>query len=405
MGLFGKKLPMPKRKNLSDCSGAAMKPQNVLRNQKKLFGAIIFGFLFLSLGFGYLLIGDRKYAPTTLSKQSVDLPADKLNPQDIWMSRVESQSTLLDQKVKYLEELVLETKKQEEGAEKEKKQLKQEIARLKNELTAVKQNPPPPPLPLDPFIAAPLEAPPPLLPICAPLAEFSMDEEPPIIKNVEEAIPSGTSVKALLVSSVDADCAVFSINNPIPVKLRILDDGHLPKDIAVKLKGGIIIGSAYGNLSSERVYMRLERLTQVNRDGDFVETEIAGYVTGEDGKYGVRGTVVDKSAKIMANAAMSGLFAEGSQILQAAVGRYRIGNYLNANTSQAVGESFMPGAVGGTCNAFDMLADYYIRRAEQVEPVIQVNAGRIVDVTFTHGVEIGELHTKEKIREVRERCR
>lgn len=379
------------------------KSRKVFNNQKKLFGAILVGVLFLSLGFGYLVIGDTKYAQPSLTKASIDLPADKMNPQDIWMNRVESQNTLLDQRVRYLEELILETKKQGEETEKEKRQLKQEIARLRGELFSVKENPPPIAVPVDPLIGPPLEVP--LLPICAPLVEFSMDDAPSAIKNVEHAIPSGTSVKALLVSSVDADCGVFSINDPIPVKLRVLDDGHLPKEIAVKLKGGIVIGSAYGNLSSERVYMRLERLTQVNSDGDFVETEVAGYVTGEDGKYGIRGTVVDKSAKIMANAAISGIFAEGSQILQSALGRYRIGNYMNSNTNQSVGDPFIPGTLGGTSNAFDMLADYYIRRAEQIEPVIQVNAGRIVDITFTHGVEIGELHTKEKIKAVREKAK
>jgi conjugal transfer pilus assembly protein TraB len=378
------------------------KSRKVLNNQKKLFGAILVGLLFLSLGFGYFLIGDTKYQQPSLTKASVDLPADKINPQDIWMSRVESQNTLLDQKVKYLEELILETKKQEEETEIEKRYLKQEIARLKSELFSIKENPPPIAMPIDdPLMGPPLEMFP--FPVCAPLVEFSMDGAPSAIKNVDHAIPSGTSVKALLVSSVDADCGVFSINDPIPVKLRILDDGHLPKEIEVKLKGGIVIGSAYGNLSSERVYMRLERLTQVNSDGDFVETEVAGYITGEDGKYGVRGTVVDKSAKIMANAAISGIFAEGSQVLQAAVGRYRIGNYLSTN--QTVNDPLIPGTLGGTSNAFDMLADYYIRRAEQIEPVIQVNAGRIVDITFTHGVEIGELHTKDKIKEVREKAR
>ena len=94
-----------------------------------------------------------------------------------------------------------------------------------------------------------------------------------------------------------------------------------------------------------------------------------------------------------------------SQILQSAVGRHRIDNYMSTSTNQAVNDPFLPGVSNGTSNAFDMLSDYYIRRAEQIEPVIQVTAGRIVDVTFTHGAEIGELHMKDKIREVRERSR
>ena len=59
----------------------------------------------------------------------------------------------------------------------------------------------------------------------------------------------------------------------------------------------------------------------------------------------------------------------------------------------------------GASNAFDMLADYYIKRAEQVMPVIQVTAGRIVDITFTHQTELGDLYTKEKVKEIRENSR
>lgn len=378
------------------------KSKKILKNQKKVVAAIIGGVLFLSLGVGYLLLGDSNY-PKRQTSKTFDLPADKMNPQDIWMNRVDSQNQLFDQKIKYLEDLVLEGKKQKESEEREKRELKKEISLLKQELTKACENPPPNEVAQlgDPMFMPPPTLPPP--PMIAPLVEFSMAEPTSTIRNVANAIPSGTTVKALLVSSLDANCGVYSINDPIPVKLRILDDGHLPKNIDVNLKGGIIIGSAYGDLSSERVYMRIERLTQVNSKGDFVESEVLGYITGEDGKYGVRGTVVDKSEKIIANAAISGLFGEASEILQSAVGRWRIDNYLSAN--QAVNDPFVPGIGGGTSNAFDMLADYYIQRAEQIEPVIQVNAGRIVDITFTHGIDIGELHAKERIQEVREKSR
>jgi conjugal transfer pilus assembly protein TraB len=34
----------------------------------------------------------------------------------------------------------------------------------------------------------------------------------------------------------------------------------------------------------------------------------------------------------------------------------------------------------------DKYADFYIKRAEQMQPVIQVQAGRIADIVFTQGV-------------------
>ena len=52
--------------------------------------------------------------------------------------------------------------------------------------------------------------------------------------------------------------------------------------------------------------MRLERLSKVESNGEFLETSVTGFVSGEDGKFGVRGSVVDKSEKMVANAARSG---------------------------------------------------------------------------------------------------
>jgi len=377
------------------------KSQSVLKKQKKLFGAVVGGILLLSLVFGYFFMGDTKSTKPQQREMSLDLPMDKINPQDVWMNRMETQNMMFDKKLEYIETQVLS------GQDHEKKELKSQISELRSilkekEVENLKQKEIPLSQPEDPLLAPVTE---PVIPYTfVPLAELSMEDPIATIKNVANAIPSGTSVKALLVSSVDASCGVFSINDPIPVKLRILDDGHLPKNVDVTLKGGIVIGSAYGNLSSERVYIRMERLTQVNHEGDFVETEIAGFVSGEDGKYGVRGSVVDRSGKVIKNAAISGLFGEASSILQSAVGRWRVENYMS--TSQGVtGNGPITPDMGGSSNAFDMLADYYIQRSEQIEPVIQIGAGRVVDLTFTHGSEIGELHTKEHVKQVRDSAR
>jgi conjugal transfer pilus assembly protein TraB len=236
----------------------------------------------------------------------------------------------------------------------------------------------------------------------SPIREVSIGKKQRKVFPVAMRIPSGASARALLVSSVDAVCGVYSNSDPIPVKLRLLDDGHLPKGVEAALKGCLIIGSAFGNISSERVYIRLERLTKVNKEGEAIETEVAGYVSGEDGKFGVRGTVVDRSGKILKNAAASGILGGIAQALQASVARQPVDCW---NTYAVGVDSAKKGVANGTSSAFDLLADYYIRRAEQVQPVLQVNAGRIVDITFTHGFEMGDLHTKEKIGEVRARSR
>ena len=55
-----------------------------------------------------------------------------------------------------------------------------------------------------------------------------------------------------------------------------------------------------------------------------------------------------------------------------------------------MGDMLKAGAGKGINNALDKYADFYIKRAEQLQPVIQVAAGRQVDIVFTEGVAIGE---------------
>lgn len=422
------------------------KAKQILKIQRKHTLVIAGLGIFALIGISHLIFEDTgPKLPTKPVK--VELPVDKVNVQDIWMSkqdnvlsRLESEGKITDQRMKMLEELILSNKKKEEENEKEKLELRKTISLLQQDLKTVSskleevnnqeisyQEPTlepdsfplqSRPLPTSEPFASPSTSPffsPPVPPkgiqtlppiseeICplrAPIREFSMKETPKKFFSVNEVVPAAVSVKAVLVSSVDAVCGVYANSDPVPVKLRLLDDAHLPKGVTVKLKGCLVLASAYGNISNERVYMRLERLTQVNTKGEAIETEVVGYVSGEDGKFGLRGTVIDRSAKIVKNAAASGFLGGVGQVLQASVSRNSIDSW---NTYTVGTNAAAQGAANGASSAFDMLAEYYIRRAEQVQPVLQVNAGRIVDITFTHGFALGDLNTKEKLRTIRQR--
>ena len=416
--------------------------KKVLKEQKKIFFSSCFLVIFLTVVFGYWLFVDKSQQVIPV-RRNVDLPGDKVNPQDIWMNRMETDQKIAKERMKYLETILLDSKKKEETEEEVKLGLKREILKLRQELKGVSEENrlemakfvseekqqrvtdfPKERLNLkqepnvvfeekrsnsnkrvseneDVFLNDAFENKSSTKPIKLPLREIIMPEAGMTISHVDRAIPSGTSVKALLVSSVDSICGVYAAADPVPVKLRLIDDAHLPKDVRAKLKGAVLIASAYGNISSERVYMRLERLTQVNHKGEFVETVVTGYVSGEDGKYGVRGSVVDKSGKMMSNAAYSGFLSGLSRVLQSAVSRNGYSDNKQIMNAEFGSSLLKEGTVGGTSNALDMLSDYYIRRAEQVQPVIQVNAGRIVDITFTHEASLGEINTKDKIKKIR----
>ena len=53
--------------------------------------------------------------------------------------------------------------------------------------------------------------------------------------------------------------------------------------------------------------------------------------------------------------------------------------------------AFEAGMAGGVGKALDRLAQYYISLAEKTFPVIEIDAGREVDVVVTKGVAIDGL--------------
>lgn len=235
------------------------------------------------------------------------------------------------------------------------------------------------------------------------------------LKTVDTHIPAGSFAQARLVSGVDASTAVSSSSDPRPVFLRIIDYGNLPRKFKTDVKDCHCLASSYGDLASERVFMRLEKITCVERKtGEILEKTVSGYVTGSDGRAGVRGVVVSREGSMLANSFMSGFASGLSQVLtplaslpqspiSAMTQPYGSGPTSKDRFNQALGQ-------GGT-NALDRLSQYYINRAEQLQPVIQIQSGTKIDVIFTEGIKLDDTamqeavssaHDKERFQTIKE---
>ncbi len=225
-------------------------------------------------------------------------------------------------------------------------------------------------------------------------------------KKVEDTIPAGAYASAILLGGVDASTSVSAANDPRPVLLRVIDQGTLPRKFKSDLKNCHVLASAHGDLSSERVYMRLEKLTCTEPlTGEISETQVAGYIAGEDGRAGVRGVVVDKTTDLMRNSLLGGFASGISNFLQASnqSSVYPVTPYgqKNALTDNQLLKS---GAYSGIGNALEKYADYYIKRAEQLQPVLTVQAGRKVNMVFTEGTKFGDTTVKQVISEARDQA-
>ena len=220
------------------------------------------------------------------------------------------------------------------------------------------------------------------------------------LKTVDNTIPAGAFAKAVLLGGVDASVSIQASSDPRPALLRVTDLGTLPRKFRSDLKGCHALAACYGDISSERVYMRLEKLTCTERKtGEIVEVKVQGYVAGEDGRAGVRGTVVDRAGENMRNAMMGGFLGGVGEFLsqsRSAVTFSPIAGLAQANPI-GVGDMLKHGAGKGVGNALDKYADFYIKRSEQIQPVLQVSAGRQVDMVFTEGVSIGDSVYRQAI--------
>jgi conjugal transfer pilus assembly protein TraB len=197
-------------------------------------------------------------------------------------------------------------------------------------------------------------------------------------------LPSGSFVRAVLLAGLNAPTGGQAQSNPHPVLLRLIDHAQLPNQFRLKAKDCLIVGSGYGDLSSERAYIRTESLSCVSPSGEALELPIKGYVAGEDGKAGVMGRLITKQGQVLANALIAGIGSGLGQAFQQSASTTSI-SPLGSTSSIKQGEEFKAGISSGVGKAMDRLAQYYIALAEKLYPVVEVDAGRMVDVVITKG--------------------
>ena len=113
--------------------------------------------------------------------------------------------------------------------------------------------------------------------------------------------------RGMLLGGLDAPTGGQSQSNPHPVLIRLSDNSVLPNRFRAEYRECFVIAAGYGDISSERAYLRTENLSCVRADGAALEVKIQGSVYGEDGKVGMRGRLVTKQGQMLANALLAGV--------------------------------------------------------------------------------------------------
>ena len=201
-------------------------------------------------------------------------------------------------------------------------------------------------------------------------------------------------VSAKVLVGVDMQTGISATADPKPVLFRIegraIGVGADGKYQTSDLTGCLVNGAAFAELSSEKVYIKLQKITCPVDGNRTLVAKVDGYVTYM-GKSGVRGRVVSREGNFAGKAMVAGTLQGLGQAMSTNVQRSQTaitttGAGGSLATVPLTSSQIAQDAVGtGVGNASSMLADYYIKRAEQYQPVIEMPTGMDVELVFLDG--------------------
>lgn len=203
-------------------------------------------------------------------------------------------------------------------------------------------------------------------------------------------IPMGSVLSGVLLNGLDAPTGVGANRDPFPVVLRLQKEAVLPNNFSADVIDCHAIMSGYGDLSSERVILRAEGIACVREDGQTIEANLEGYAAGTDGKAGLRGRLVTKQSQLIARSLMAGMASGLSNAFSSTpipvvnTGSSDTINYTDTLNSNTVTN----GLIGGTQSALDKASDWFLKFADAMTPVLELDAAREVDLVLTRGVRL-----------------
>jgi len=222
-------------------------------------------------------------------------------------------------------------------------------------------------------------------------------------KDIRDYIPETSFVSGYTLGGIVTSTGINTASeNATPVVIRLSSKGNLPKNINVDISKCRIQGSSYGDLSSERVIIRAEKLICIDPKTELVTTsDVIGVVHGDDGMNGIKGKVIATSNRHIKNAfigsMLSGLASSSKGVEGLTLTSLGAVNTKRQGFKDLAGR----GLLNGGSNAGEKIADYYLRLAEQMSPVLTVPGGVKVDVIFTKGFFLGEVGMQQKIAKAR----
>jgi conjugal transfer pilus assembly protein TraB len=219
------------------------------------------------------------------------------------------------------------------------------------------------------------------------------ETSPLLVEDSPEYLPPNSYAPAKVIVGVDASVGVASQSDPLPVVLRITGPARSVvkngKLLTTNITGCIVNGAARGDLSAEKVYVKLARMTCNQPGGRVAVSEVKGFISFA-GKSGVRGRVVSREGSLVSQALLAGIvggFGRGFSANANGIFSGQIG--ADGKRDSLSGADILTGGLGqGAGDAADTVSKYLIERAEQYQPVVEMPTGIDVEIVFLDGVHV-----------------
>lgn len=235
--------------------------------------------------------------------------------------------------------------------------------------------------------------PPPIPDIVSVQQEIVEEKTIPDEQDFGTYLPATSIISGSFISGMDAPTAQNARSDPYPALIRIKKDAILPNRFRSDVRECGLLAAGFGDLSSERAYFRSEVITCIREDGAVFESSIDAYAVGEDGKAGIRGRLVTKQGQYLAKALTAGFLQAASQLFSVqsipTINVNRDGNTDSSPYQQVMSSQAMQGAaIAGVGGALNRLADFYMKMAGDLFPVIEIDPARSVDFIVQKGVAL-----------------
>ena len=225
----------------------------------------------------------------------------------------------------------------------------------------------------------------------SPLQVFSVSKKPVDLEANFTVLPTGSHVKARIVSGVEANA-----REPYPVLLQLDYAFTGPNKTRIDLSNCFMIAKARANMSTERVMMETESLSCVREDGEHFKRDAKGYVAGNDNTFGATGTYISKQGQVLLAAVLASIAKNAGQAIADAQKTTSILGADKASTASNITGN-RAAFIGGSAlvDGGAMVAQWYLEQAKELLPSIGVGSGQEVFVVMLDTIKVPTLNEEE----------